>query len=117
VESLKRYAGTFSDTCAYLKNYNQWLDELQIIQTPRDERLTLSAMRNEHEQMKKFLSERANAIFAVSLPFEIQWNTYEKIRMRSDDDLRNTNEQLTGVLGKDPGLLMGYQLATRMLQK
>jgi carboxyl-terminal processing protease len=117
VESLKEYAAAFSDTCAYLKNYNQWLDELQIIQTPKDEHLTLSAVRNEQEQMKRFLAERANAIFAVSLPFEIRWNTYEKIRMRSDDDLRNTNEQLTGVLGKDPGLLMGYQLATRMLQK
>jgi len=54
---------------------------------------------------------------AASLPFEIQWNAFEKIRMRTDEDLRNTNQQLTGVLSKDPGLLLGYQLSTRMLQK
>jgi carboxyl-terminal processing protease len=117
VESLKAFAGAFSDTCTYLRSYNQWLDELQLIQAPKDERLSLSAVRNEQDQMKRFLAERANAIRTASLPFEIQWNTYEKIRMRSDEDLRNTNAELTGVLLKDPGLLLGYQLSTRMLQK
>jgi len=117
VESLKAFARAFSDTCTYLKSYSRWLDELQLIQVPKDERLSLSAVRNEQDQMKRFLAERANAIQTISLPFEIRWNTYEKIRMRSDDDLRNTNEELTGVLLKDPGLLLGYQLSTRMLQK
>ena len=67
--------------------------------------------------MKKFLAFRGIAVTPVSLPFEIQWNAFEKIRMRTDEDLRDTNQQLIGVLSKDPGLLMGYQLCARMLQK
>ena len=117
VESLKAFAKAFTDTCTYLKSYYRWLDQLQAMQTPKDEILSLSAVRNGQEQMNQFLTDRAKAVVAASLPFEIQWNAFEKIRMRTDEDLRNTNQQLTGVLSKDPGLLLGYQLSTRMLQK
>jgi hypothetical protein len=117
VESLKAFAGSYADTSAYLKSYYQWLDQLLVLQSPKDEPLSLPKVQEEQDQMKKFLAFRGNAVKTVSLPFEIQWNAFEKIRMRTDEDLRDTNQQLIGVLSKDPGLLMGYQLSTRMLQK
>jgi carboxyl-terminal processing protease len=117
VESLKAFARSYADTSAYLKSYYQWLDQLLVLQSPKDEPLSLPKVQEEQDQMKKFLAFRGNAVKTVSLPFEIQWNAFEKIRMRTDEDLRDTNQQLIGVLSKDPGLLMGYQLSTRMLQK
>lgn len=117
VDSLIAFARLFTDTSAYLKSFNHYLDQLVALQTPKDESLSLQKIREEHEQMKKFLADREKSLPTVSLPYEIQWNAFEKIRMRTDEDLRNTNLMLTHVLSKDPGLLMGYQIASRMLQK
>ncbi|MDP4214110.1 MAG: S41 family peptidase [Bacteroidota bacterium] len=115
VERLKTFASSFTDTCAYIKSFNQFLDGLMALQSPKDESLSLQKVRADHVKMKKFLEDRDRSQSSVSLPYEIQWNEFEKIRMQADEDLRNTNLQLTSVLSRDPGLLLGYQLATRML--
>ncbi|HEY4155867.1 MAG TPA: hypothetical protein VGM24_10585, partial [Puia sp.] len=117
LDSLKAFARAFSDTCTYLRSFNHYLDQLLEMQVPKNEPLSLEKVRQGQERMNSFLAEREKSANAVSLPYEIQWNAFEKIRMRTDEDLRNTNQQLTNVLLKDPGLLLGYQLASRMLQK
>ena len=116
-DSLRAYARSFTDTCVYLRVFNQYLDEILDLEKPKDEILSLQKTREEHEQLKKFMAEREKSLETVSLPYEIQWNEFEKIRMRSDEDLRNTNLMLTSVLSRDPGLLLSYQIACRMLKK
>ncbi len=116
-DSLKAYARSFTDTCEYLRVFNTYLDEILALEKPKDEFLSLQRIREEHEELRKFMAERQKSMETVSLPYEIQWNAYEKIRMHSDEDLRNTNLALTNVLSRDPGLLLGYQIASRMTGK
>jgi carboxyl-terminal processing protease len=116
-DSLKAFARLFTDTCVYLNSFNHYLDRLLALEIPKDEPLSLQKVREEHDQLQEFLVAREKSLKAVSLPYEIQWNEYEKIRMRTDEDLRNTNLMLTDVLSRDPGLLLAYQIACRMSQK
>lgn len=117
IDSLKAFARAFSDTCVYLNSFNHYLDQLVLLQLPKNEALSLQKVKEGQERLRKFLADREKVIKAVSPPFEIEWNSFEKMRMRADEDLRDTNQQLTVVLAKDPGLLLGYRLSCRMLQK
>lgn len=117
VDSLRSFAEAFTDTSTYIKSFNHFLDKLVAMQSPKDEVLTLRNVREDHGLMKKFLEERAKEQASVTLPFGIRWNEFERLRMDADEDLRNTNLQLTNVLSRDPGLLLGYEVAIRMLQK
>jgi carboxyl-terminal processing protease len=117
LDSLRSFARQFSDTSTYLQSFNRYLDHLLLLQTAKDEPLSLQKVRAQQDEMRKFLADREKTVPQAGLPYEIQWNAFEKINMRADEDLRNTNLILTNVLSKDPGLLLGYQLASRMLKK
>jgi carboxyl-terminal processing protease len=116
LDNLKAYARSYTDTCLYIRHFNQYLDRLLALQKPKDEELSLQKVRAEQEQLNEFLASGDSSVKAISLPYEIRWNAFEKARMRTDEDLRNTNQQLSSVLSGDPGLLMGYQMACRMLR-
>src|SRR6185437_14072597 len=45
VERLKTFASSFTDTCAYIKSFNQFLDGLMALQSPKDEPLSLQNVR------------------------------------------------------------------------
>jgi hypothetical protein len=76
-----------------------------------------SKMMEGRKQISQNLSEEERVIAHAKPPYEIEWNQYEKLRMRADADLRRTNNALTKLLSRDTGILMGYELASRMSVK
>lgn len=116
VDSLQAFAKRFSDSSAYISAYNHYLDQLVEMQKPGDETLSLDKVRAQQDLMNRFLASRGEFAKRLPLPYEIQWTEFEKIRMRTDEDLRNTNQLLTDVLIKDPGLLLGYRLVCSMIR-
>lgn len=108
------FSKSFEDTSGFFISFNKWLDVLKGAQVSRDEVLVFSSMFAERNQVNKNLREGEKMIRQWKPPYEIEWNQYEKIRMLSDEDLRKTNHKLTQELSRDTGILMGYQITSRM---
>ena len=86
------------------------------VQAAHDQLLNFNKMMEESRQVKVSLAEGEKLLDNSKPPYEIEWNEYEKVRMRADDELRKTNLALSQVLNRDTGILMGYEIAYRMKQ-
>jgi len=79
-------------------------------------RLALKRL-DELTRIDESLAEGQNSTRDTRPPYEIEWNQFEKARMQADDDLRKNNFMYTKVLNRDTGILLGYEIASRMSGK
>jgi carboxyl-terminal processing protease len=117
VEPLKTFSKSFIDTSQFFNAFNKYLAALNQAQTTRDQDLVFNKMMEGRTQMSQSLNEEEKLMAQVKPPYEIEWNQYEKLRMQADADLRRTNNALARMLSRDAGILMGYELASRMSVK
>jgi carboxyl-terminal processing protease len=117
MDPLKSFSKSFSDTNSFFIAFNKYLDLLMQAQVSRDMVLVFNKMMEERKQIIKNLSEEEKTVIRSKPPYEIEWNQYEKVRMQADEDLRKTNISLTQVLNRDTGVLLGYEIASRMSGK
>jgi hypothetical protein len=117
VEPLKTFSKTFIDTSQLFNSFNKYLDALSQAQTSRDQDLVFNKMMEDRNQMTQSLNDEEKLMAHAKPPYEIEWNQYEKLRMRADPDLLRTNNTLARMLSRDAGILMGYELASRMAVK
>jgi carboxyl-terminal processing protease len=114
VDTLKSFSKSFSDTSGFFISFNKYLDVLIQAQTARDQVLVFSKMMEESKQVSNNLSEGEKALSNSKLPYEIEWDQFEKARMRADEDLMKSNMMYVHVLNRDTGILLGYEIAYRM---
>ncbi len=117
LDTLKSFSKSFMDTSQFFIAFNKYLEVLIRGQIPGDQVLVFKKMMESRRQIFTDLSEREKSIDNSKLPYKIEWNQFEKVRMAADEDLRKTNEILTQELMRDTGILMGYELAYRMSSK
>jgi carboxyl-terminal processing protease len=116
-DPLKTFSRSYTDTSQFFISFNKYLDVLIQAQASRDQVLVFSKMMEGRKQISQDLSEGERIMAHAKPPYEIEWNQYEKLRMKADADLRRTNKALTQMLSRDTGILMGYELASRMSVK
>src|SRR5450631_2665955 len=116
-DPLKTFSKAYSDTSQFFISFNKYLDALIQAQTVRDQVLMFSKMMEGRKEINQNLSKEERVMAHAKPPYEIEWNQYEKLRMQADADLRRTNNALTQMLSRDTGILMGYELASRMSVK
>ena len=116
-EPLKSFSKAYTDTSQFFISFNKYLDVLIQAQTARDQVLVLSKMMEGRKLISNSLSEGERLMAHTRPPYEIEWNQFEKQRMQADEDLRKTNTVLSQVLSRDTGVLMGYELASKMSVK
>jgi carboxyl-terminal processing protease len=116
-DPLKTFSRAYTDTSQFFISFNKYLDVLIQAQTTRDQVLVFSKMMEGRKQISRDLSEGERIMAHAKPPYEIEWNQYEKLRMQADADLRRTNNALTQMLSRDTGILLGYELASRMSVK
>ena len=114
VDTLKSFAKSFTDTSRFFISFNQYLDVVIRAQVARDQVLAFNKIMEEKKQIDKNLVNEETSINSFKPPYEIEWNQYEKVRMRADTDLRKSNNTLAQVLSRDTGILLGYEIAYRM---
>jgi carboxyl-terminal processing protease len=117
VDPLKNFSKSFTDTSHLFISFNKYLDLLMQAQVAHDEVLVFNKVLEERKQFSKNLGIEERAFKHERPPYEIEWNQYEKVRMRADEDLRKSNFMLTQVLIRDTGILLGYEIAFRMPAK
>ena len=114
VEPLKSFSKSYMDTSRFFISFNNYLDVLVKAQAARDEILVFNNIRDERKSISKNLEAGERSVSYSNLPYEIEWNQYEKARMQADEDLRKTNTILALALVRDTGILLGYEIAYRM---
>jgi ATPase subunit of ABC transporter with duplicated ATPase domains len=117
VEPLKIFSKAFIDTSQFFNSFNKYLDALSQVQTARDQELVLNKMMEGRKNITESMNEEEKLMAHTKPPYEIEWNQYEKLRMQADADLLRTNNTLARMLSRDAGILMGYELASRMSVK
>jgi len=117
VDPLKSFSKAFTDTSRSFITFNKYLNVLIQAQTPRDQILEFSKMMETRRQFDGSLAEGENSAADTKPPYEIEWNQFEKARMQADEDLRKNNFMYTKVLNRDTGILLGYEIASRMSGK
>jgi len=116
IAPLNFFSKSYSDTSRFFISFNKYLDILMKVQAAHDQILNFNKMMEESLQVKVSLGEGEKLLNNSKPPYEIEWNEYEKVRMRADEELRKTNLALSQVLSRDTGILMGYEIAYRMKQ-
>jgi carboxyl-terminal processing protease len=114
IAPLKSFSKSFSDTSRPFISFNNYLNILNRAQSAQDQTLALSKMMESRKQILLNLRQGEDSVNRSDPPFEIEWNQYEKARMRADEDLRKTNNMYTQVLNRDTGVLLSYEIASRM---
>jgi hypothetical protein len=74
-------------------------------------------MMETRKQIDGNLTEGEKSATNSGPPYEIEWNQFEKARMQADADLKKNNFMYTKVLNRDTGILLGYEIASRMSGK
>lgn len=116
-DPLKSFSKSFTDTSSFFISFNKYLDVLTGARDSRDQVLVFNNMMEERKQVTENLLKGEQSVNHLKPPYEIEWDPYEKERMQADEDLRRTNTALTRVLSRDTGLLLGYEIASRMSVK
>jgi carboxyl-terminal processing protease len=117
IDPLKSFSKTYTDTSQFFISFNKYLETLIQTQTAHDQVLVLAKMMESRKLTDQNLSSEEKIMAHAKPPYQIEWNQYEKQRMQADADLRRTNNALTLMLSRDSGILMGYELASRMTMK
>jgi len=117
MDSLKSFSRSFTDTSRFFITFNKYLEFLIQTGVVRDQELVFSKMLEVRKRINKTLSEGEKSISSINLPYEIEWDQYEKARMKTDEDLRKTNMMFTEVFNRDTGILLAYEIASRIKTK
>lgn len=117
IDPLKSFSKAYTDTSQFFISFNKYLEALIQAQAARDQVLVFSKMMESRKEIDQNLNDEERMLAHAKPPYHIEWNQYEKQRMQADADLRRTNNTLTQMLSKDTGILMGYELASRMAVK
>jgi carboxyl-terminal processing protease len=117
LEPLKSFSKSYTDTSGVFISFNKYLGVLMRAQEIHDELLVFSKMAEGRRLVMKNLSDDERLLGNAKPPFEIEWNNFEKLRMQADEDLRKNNSLYTQVLNRDTGVLLGYEIASRMQMK
>jgi len=117
MDPLKSFSKSFADTSRPFISFNNYLNILVQAQAVQDQVLVLNKMMESRKQILINLHEGEKSINHPDPPFEIEWNQYEKARMQADEDLRKSNYAYTQVLNRDTGVLLSYEIASRMAEK
>jgi carboxyl-terminal processing protease len=112
--SLQTFSKSFTDTSRLFISFNNYLDVLTRGQLARDEVLVFDKMFEERRQIFNNLNDAEKRMSNLIPPYNVEWNQYEKVRMHADEDLRKSNTNLTGVITRDTGVLLGYEIAYRL---
>jgi hypothetical protein len=112
--SLQTFSKSFTDTSRLFISFNNYLDVLMRGQLARDEVLVFDKMFEERRQIFNNLNDAEKRMSNLIPPYNVEWNQYEKVRMHADEDLRKSNTNLTGVITRDTGVLLGYEIAYRL---
>jgi carboxyl-terminal processing protease len=111
---LKSYSKAFIDTSRSFIAFNNYLNLLIGAQVLQDQSLVLTKMMETRNKIDSNLRQREYIINQTVPPFEIEWNQFEKARMKADNDLQRMNDMYTDVLYRDTGLLLAYEIASQM---
>src|SRR5664279_2189560 len=106
IDPLKSFSKAYTDTSQFFISFNKYLDALIQAQTARDEVLVFSKMMESRKQISQHMSEEERLMAHAKVPYQIEWNQFEKMRMQADKDLRNTNNALTQMHSRDTGCLL-----------
>jgi carboxyl-terminal processing protease len=117
VDPLKTFSKSYTDTSQFFISFNKYLDILIRAEAGKDQVLALNKMMEERKRISKNLKEGEQSMHQSKIPYDIEWNQYEKQRMQADEDLRKTNSSLSKLLRRDTGILLGYEIASRMNMK
>ncbi len=114
IEPLKSFSKGFTDTSRFFISFNKYLDVLMQAQVARDQVLIFNKMLESRKTMDRSLVESEQAAGHAMAPYQIEWNQFEKVRMLADEDLRRNNSLYTRILNRDTGILLGYEIASKM---
>ncbi len=114
IEPLKSFSKGFTDTSRFFISFNKYLDVLMQAQVDRDQVLIFNKMLESRKTMDRSLVESEQAAGHAMAPYQIEWNQFEKVRMLADEDLRRNNSLYTRILNRDTGILLGYEIASKM---
>ena len=117
VDPLKAFSKSYTDTSQFFISFNKYLDILIRAEAGKDQVLALNKMMEERKRISKNLKEGEQSMLQSKMPYDIEWNQYEKQRMQADEDLRKTNSSLSKLIRRDTGILLGYEIASRMNMK
>ncbi len=111
---LQSFSKSFTDTSRLFISFNNYLDILRRGQVAHDEVLVFDKMFEERKQIFNNLNDAEKRMSNLVPPYNVEWDQYEKVRMHADEDLRKSNTNLTGVITRDSGVLLGYEIAYRL---
>lgn len=111
---LQSFSKSFTDTSRLFLSFNNYLDILARGQVARDEVLVFDKMFEERKQIFNNLNDAEKRLSNFVPPYNVEWDQYEIIRMHVDEDLRKSNTNLTEVITRDSGVLLGYEIAYRL---
>ncbi len=111
---LQSFSKSFTDTSRLFLSFNNYLDILARGQVARDEVLVFDKMFEERKQIFNNLNDAEKRLSNFVPPYNVEWDQYEIIRMHADEDLRKSNTNLTEVITRDSGVLLGYEIAYRL---
>jgi carboxyl-terminal processing protease len=114
LDPLRSFSKAFTDTNRCFIAFNNYLNLLIRAQVVQDQTLVLNKVMETRNQISSNLRQGEDRINQTVPPFEIEWNQFEKARMRADADLRKMNDLYTEVLYRDTGLLLAYEIASRI---
>jgi len=116
-EPLRSFSKAYADTSQFFISFNKYLVVLKQAQANQDQVLVLNKMLEGRREISRSLQEGEQQMAKARPPYEIEWDQFEKQRMRADEDLRKSNHVLSQILSRDTGILMGYELVSRMSVK
>jgi carboxyl-terminal processing protease len=111
---LQAFSKSFTDTSRLFISFNNYLGILTRGQVSHDEVLVFDNMFEERKQIFNNLNDAEKSMSNLVPPYKVEWDQYEKVRMRADEDLQKSNTNLTGVITRDSGVLLGYEIAYRL---
>ena len=117
IDPIKAFSKAYTDTSKSFISFNNYLNLLIRAQTAQNQVLVFNTMMESRNLITRNLRESEESIHHPDPPFEIEWSQFEKTRMQADEDLRKTNNLYTKVMNRDTGVLLGYEIAARMVVK
>jgi len=117
LDNLKSFARSYADTSKFFISFGKYLEVLKLEQAAHDEQLVLIKVMEERSGIRKRLHEVEKTVADSKMPYEIEWDQNERSRMKADSDLLTTNLLFKDVVSRDTGILLGYEIASRMGRK
>ena len=109
ISAMQAIAKNIIDTSSYLKKLNEYNQLVKKYSQPKDVQLNLKLALEENKKANDVMKD-VDAPESNTAPFTIDNHSYELIRLKSDEELKEMNDQWKKHLSKDPQLHVVYQL-------